>query len=42
MTLKEALEMKKVLEERTGASYVVMRSGQRSLGVTPFFVRRGR
>jgi hypothetical protein len=43
MRLTEALELKKRLSQKNPRfNYVVMRSGKRSLGVTPFYVGRTR
>lgn len=42
MTLPDALRLRRELEARTGVSYGVARSAERSLKVTPFYVHRVR
>lgn len=38
MKLQAALELRRSLESKSALRYVVMRSGKRSLGVSPFYV----
>jgi hypothetical protein len=38
--LPDALKLRRQLMQSTGVGYSVMRSGRRSVGVTPFYVKR--